>query len=179
MVDITLHHQLLEQSSTDTGALFELGLLYFDEKNYPEAEKYFRQAFERKHADSATYIGLIYYVQHRFGEASSFFREGSRRHDTRAMVALGVMYETGCYFLQSDAEALYWYARAAQHNNAVGIHRHTCLQKKMSGEPVPQLSLISSSERIVKRKPKDPFTPLPRGWAIYSNKNHQPQAQPT
>jgi TPR repeat protein len=91
-------------------------------KNYSEAERWFRLAAEQGHIYAQNNLGVMYLngfgVAQNDQEAFRWFRSAAEQGLAEAQNNLGVMYLNGVGVAQNDQEALKWFTLAAEQGNA-------------------------------------------------------------
>jgi len=76
----------------DTDAMFYLGNLYEDLKEYRKAEKYYLMAVEKGDTDAMFYLGNLYYEQKEYGKAEKYYLMAVEKDHAYAMNNLGNLY---------------------------------------------------------------------------------------
>ncbi len=107
----------------DPDELFEQGKQAYDDQNYNEAAKLFRQAAEEGHAKSQYYMGLLCEygdgVTQSDEDAVNWYRQAADQGDPASQTNLGWMYSKGRGLAQSYEEAVNWYRKAADQGFAM------------------------------------------------------------
>ena len=101
---------------------YEKGKQYYNNKNYTEAVKCFREAAEKNHAGAQNNLGDCYYygkgVTQSYEEAVKWYRKSAGQDHAPAQNSLGFCYQKGYGVPQSYEEAIKWYRKAAEQNYA-------------------------------------------------------------
>jgi len=118
---ITNESTIDEQSMTPSD-MFELGeKYYFDDKNYIEAEKWYRMSAEQGYAPAQYELGAMYYdgegIKQDFSEALKWFRKSAEQGNADAQNSLGHMYFFGDGVTENHSEAVKWYRKSAEQGN--------------------------------------------------------------
>jgi tetratricopeptide (TPR) repeat protein len=99
-----------------------LGDIYYRDKDYHEAVKWYRKSAEQDNAKAQYSLGWCYYhsmgVENDNKEAVRWYRKAVNHGYNDAMYDLGVCYEEGRGVLQDLTEAVTWYRRAAAGGHA-------------------------------------------------------------
>ena len=73
--------------------LFNTGLKYHTEKNYKEAEKYYKESFLKKaDGDTAYNLGVLYDTTKDVKQAEKYYKEAVRLGQVKAYYKLGYLY---------------------------------------------------------------------------------------
>jgi TPR repeat protein len=94
------------------------------DKNYLEAEKWYRLAADRGYARAQTALGKLYDtglgVRQDHAEAMKWFRRAADQGEPEAQFLLGYMHQHGRVVAKDPVEALKWFNLAANQNNDDG-----------------------------------------------------------
>ena len=111
-----------ESNNGDALAKFNLGVRYYKEGNYTEAEKYFRLVAEQGYTEAQYNLGLCYAdgkgVTQSYTEAVKYWRLAAGQGNAGAQLALGNCYAEGKGVTQSYTEAVKYFRLAAGQGNA-------------------------------------------------------------
>ena len=98
-------------------SIFEMGLVFEDEKNYSKAFKCYIEAAKYPYAEAQYAVGCCYYsgigVQQNYLEAFNWFEKAANQNHLTAQYRLGEMYEKGIGVESDESEAVKWYTCAA------------------------------------------------------------------
>ena len=73
--------------------LFNTGLKYHTQKNYREAEKYYKQSFQKKEdGDTAYNLGVLYDTTNDIKQAEKYYKEAIRLGQVKAYYKIGYLY---------------------------------------------------------------------------------------
>jgi len=93
---------------------------YYDDKNYTEAEKWYRKSAEQGYAPAQYELGAMYYydaekgIKQDFSEALKWIRKSAEQGNASAQLLLGSMYELGDGVTENLSEAVKWYRKSAE-----------------------------------------------------------------
>ena len=91
---------------------------YFDDKNFVEAEKWYRKSAEQGNAPAQYELGAMYYdgkhIKQDFSEALKWIRKSAEQGNAPAQLLLGYMYEHGDGVTENLSEAVKWYRKSAE-----------------------------------------------------------------
>ena len=126
-------HQPFFNSYFFRNALLFCGAIYFDRRDYPHAEEYYRRVLEsvEQHSydffDALTHLGRIYYTQQRYDDAASAFEKAVQTH----------------HFSENEylVDTWFWIAR-------------THLKRNEPDQARPYLEKIAASEVKYEKKPQ-------------------------
>ena len=108
------------------GAKNNLGGLYFEEKNYEKAIKYYEEAIVDGCREAIENIGDLYYQRDDIERAISYYL---RNADTLScQVKLGNIYEDG----ENLEEAIIWYIKASENNDIQANYKLGCMYEDMN-----------------------------------------------
>lgn len=97
--------------------LAAMGDEQYNNKNYAEAAKWYRQAADQGHTSAQTYLGYMYQqgqgVPKDETEAVRWYRQAANQGYATAQTNLGWMYQYGQGISKDEAEAARWYRLAA------------------------------------------------------------------
>jgi tetratricopeptide (TPR) repeat protein len=83
--------------------------MYYGNKKYNEAEKYYLQAIEIGDDDALYNLGIMYYVDHKYDEAEKYLLLSEEKKDTDAKYALGILYYKLGILHENDTYMAYKY----------------------------------------------------------------------
>lgn len=102
--------------------LHNMGTIYYDKQDYPEALKWFRKAAELGYIGSQNNLGVMYNngqgVVKDEVEAVKWYRKAAEQGSDIAQFNLGKIYRDGEGVKQNFAEANKWFLKAAEQGNA-------------------------------------------------------------
>ena len=102
---------LLKAAEQNVDCFFSLGQLYFLEKNYNEAMKWFRKAADNGDVSAQQCLGLCYKDGYNnYDEAMKWFRKAADQGDMYGQFWLGYCNE---YYIKNTTEAIKWYRMSA------------------------------------------------------------------
>lgn len=111
-----------EDNKADANELYENGLNLYNNKQYSEAEKWFRQSADLGHAEAQFKLGNMYYngdgVNQNYSEAMKWFRKVADQDYAEAQYNLGIMYFDGYGCTTDYFEAKKWFQKAANQDYA-------------------------------------------------------------
>ena len=101
----------------DADAQFKRGIMYFDNNEFVNAEKYFLKAAEQGHTDAQYRLGVMYEedrgVLQDDKKAVDWYRNAAEQGHADAQNSLGLMYSAGRGVPQNDVKARKWLDLAA------------------------------------------------------------------
>ena len=110
------------QKKNTAEELYNIGIDYYDKKDYVKAVEYFRKAAEQGHARAQFYLGYCYNagqgVAKDYAEAVKWYRKAAEQGDAWAQNNLGNCYYNGEGVAKDYAEAAKWYRKAAEQGHA-------------------------------------------------------------
>lgn len=115
---------------------------YYDDKNYTEAEKWYRKSAEQGYAPAQYELGAMYYydaekgIKQDFSEALKWFKKSAEQNNAKAQRGLGHMYYSGEGVTENLSEALKWYRKSAEQGEKYAQYRLG--QMYEYGEGIPQ-----------------------------------------
>ncbi len=121
--EITVPKSLQNKAAKgDAKAQFNVGVMYYQGHNYPEAMRWLRKAADQGRPDAQFDVGLMYYegqgLSEDYTEASRWFRKAAEQGNTDAQDVLGRMYKDGQGVSTDYAEAVRWLRKAAEKGKA-------------------------------------------------------------
>ena len=106
--------------------LYNRGVTCYNQRNFAEAVKYFRQAAERDYADAQYNLGLCYLygngITKDYTKAVEWFRKAAAQSDADAQNNLGYCYENGYGVTKDYTKAVEWYRKAAEQGQMNAQH---------------------------------------------------------
>lgn len=112
-----------------------LGQKEFQDKNYPNALKWFRKSAEQKTAPAQYSLGLMYTTGTGIikdqAEAAKWFQKAAEQGHAKAQFFIATMYEEGEGVKQSNAEAIKWYKKAAAQGSEDALNNLRVLRSSM------------------------------------------------
>ena len=116
-----------KRQSTDTidaEEQFEIGLEYYDKKNYIQAVYCFKIAAEQGYIEAQYMMGYCYYsndkgVEHDPKQAIYWFTKAANQGKVTAQYLLGTLYLTGENGIKDNQQAEYWLIKAAEQGESV------------------------------------------------------------
>ncbi len=93
---IALHQKILEKHPAYAESYYNIGMAYYNQRNFPLAQSYFQRAVSlRNSPDWYFYLGMAQFKSSQPAAAESSFREAVRRNPGRSdfHAALGAVYE--------------------------------------------------------------------------------------
>lgn len=102
----------------DRDAQFELGLIYQGGLGVPqdkeEAQRWFTQAAQKGHGRAQYALALLYREQGAsIGQSLKWQRQAAQSGYAEAQYGMGLLYANGQYLQQDNAQARFWFERAA------------------------------------------------------------------
>jgi len=98
-------------------AMYNLGLLYKNQKKYELAEKYWLMAIEKEHKNAMNNLGVLYNNQEKYELAEKYYLMAIEKSDENAMNNLGVLYNNQEKY--ELAEKYYLMAIEKEHEKAM------------------------------------------------------------
>jgi TPR repeat protein len=109
----------------DVKTIYNLGVLFFDAKNFEESLKWFRQAVDLGMPEAMSALGSLYSsgngVEKNLTEAVEWYRRGAELGEATAMSHLGFCYQVAQGVTQDGPQAVKWYRQAAGLCNACAM----------------------------------------------------------
>ena len=106
----------------NTRELYNQGIAYYNQKNYTEAVKFFRQAAEQGHASAQNKLGYCYRkgygVPKDDSKAVEWYRKAAEQGNAYAQYNLGFCYYNGNGVTKDYTKAVEWYRKAAEQGHA-------------------------------------------------------------
>ncbi len=106
-------------------AIIELGIYYYNQKNYEEAVECFRKT--ETFARSKYMLGMCYLLgksdEKDEKEAVKWFKEAAEQGDTISQLELGECYLFGKGVEKDEKEAVKWFKEAAEQGHGTAIYR--------------------------------------------------------
>ena len=100
---------------------YDKGKVYYDKKQYTDAESYFRKAAEQNNANAQNYLGIMYEngygVTKDYTKAIMWYRKAAGQGNDYSQNQLGYLYSNGLGVTQDFTEAIKWYRKAAEQGN--------------------------------------------------------------
>lgn len=108
-----------EQPTQSAEEQFDLGEKYYlDDKNFVEAEIWYRKSAEQGYAPAQYKLGAMYYdgkhIKQDFSEALKWIRKSAEQGNADAQLLLGYMYELGDGVTENLSEAVKWFRKSAE-----------------------------------------------------------------
>ena len=114
--------QRTENEPKDAQAQYELGLKYYEEKNYSEAATWYRKAAEQGHVRAQYELGGLYHIGRGVTKdnqkAFKWYRKAADQGYADAQNGLGYIYQIGLGVTRDYQEAIKWYRKAAEQGHA-------------------------------------------------------------
>lgn len=107
-----------------------LGTLYRKQKRNAEAEKWYLQGVADDPSKAYEGLSKLYVEQGKYEQAYEYSIKASEYRNAEAEYNLGVFYEQGIHVEQSNAQAIYWYQRAASQGHQDAAHNMRILSDK-------------------------------------------------
>ncbi len=105
-------------------AIYQKGKEFYDQQNYTEAVKLFRQAAEQGNAEAQYKLGMCYFmafgVENDIYEAVKWYKKAAEQGHSQAQVELSICYENGDGVEENLTEAVKWCRKAAEQGNIDG-----------------------------------------------------------
>jgi TPR repeat protein len=120
---VAIEEQVTGSESTKSSQeMFELGEKYYFDKNYTEAEKYYRMSAEQGNADAQNKLGNMYFdgkvVAKDYSEAFKWYQKSAEQGNVDSQYMLGSMYHLGDGVTENLSEAVKWYRKSAEQGDA-------------------------------------------------------------
>ncbi len=100
---------------------YELGMKFYNTKDYEQAVYWLRLSAERGYAEAQTELGGCYHaalgVQKDDEQAIIWFKKAAEQDNANGELELGVMYYYGWGVEKNYEQAVYWYKKAAEQGN--------------------------------------------------------------
>ncbi len=129
----------VEPTQEDAQTQYQLGIKFYNAKNYDEALKWLRLAAEKGDARAQNYLGLMYSfgngVRKDYAEAMKWFDRAVKQGLALAQYNLGWMHHEGWGVKRDNAEAVKWFRLAAEQKLAVAQYMMGFMYKNGCGVP--------------------------------------------
>ena len=116
-----------ETEKSDAAALYKKGNEYYNQGNYTEAVKYYRQAAEKGNADAQSDLGYCYGtgkgVQQDYNEAFKWHKKSAEQGNKYAQSNLALYYSEGRGVTRDYNEAVRWARKSADQGYSGGQSR--------------------------------------------------------
>ena len=102
----------------EVGAMYSLGLLYIEKKDFENAEKYLLMAIDRGNVEAMFNLGTLYKEKDDFKNAEKFYLKAIEHNEVKAMNNLAMLYREKNDFKNAEK----YFLKATDHNSGLALN---------------------------------------------------------